>query len=306
MNREQRLMLLYCEENVHAGAGSSTGTIDLPIQRESHTGYPKIESSSLRGAIRESIKDSISNNEKSKFESVFGNWDNGDQQSAIDFPDAKLLLFPVRSFKGVFAWITCPMVLNRFKKDCLNWFGIDLGYTISDFENNEIITISDSLLELPNDENKEVLLEEFLFKKTNKQSIPKINEQEFGTWLSNQYNIGGTIAPGLISHINSKLAIISDDVFRDFVQLYTVKITRNRINPESGTADGNGLFNEEFLPSESILYSFALTTNEFKKDGISAAEAMTFFVGKFSKLFRLGGDKGIGKGLIRQSLVNGI
>ena len=28
--------------------------------------------------------------------------------------DARLLLFPVKSMKGVFAWITCPRVLNRF------------------------------------------------------------------------------------------------------------------------------------------------------------------------------------------------
>lgn len=38
---------------MHVGAGSSTGTIDLPIQREKHTNFPHIEGSSLRGAIRE-------------------------------------------------------------------------------------------------------------------------------------------------------------------------------------------------------------------------------------------------------------
>ena len=31
--------------------------------------------------------------------------------------DARLLAFPVRSLKGVFAWVTCPAVLERFHRD---------------------------------------------------------------------------------------------------------------------------------------------------------------------------------------------
>jgi len=32
----------------------------------------------------------------------------------IAVTDARLLLFPVKSQKGVFAWITCPRVVSRF------------------------------------------------------------------------------------------------------------------------------------------------------------------------------------------------
>ena len=36
---------------------------------------------------------------------------------AIGFSDGRILLFPVKSAKGVFAWVTCPYVIERFKKD---------------------------------------------------------------------------------------------------------------------------------------------------------------------------------------------
>jgi len=40
---------------LHPGSGSELGIVDLPIQRERHTGYPKIEGSGLKGSLREAI-----------------------------------------------------------------------------------------------------------------------------------------------------------------------------------------------------------------------------------------------------------
>ena len=38
---------------LHAGTGQELGVVDLPIQRERHTGFPKVEASGLKGSIRE-------------------------------------------------------------------------------------------------------------------------------------------------------------------------------------------------------------------------------------------------------------
>jgi CRISPR-associated protein Cmr4 len=49
---------------------------------------------------------------------IFGPEDTEEAHAgALAFTDARILLFPVKSLKGVFAWITCPMVLERFKED---------------------------------------------------------------------------------------------------------------------------------------------------------------------------------------------
>ena len=36
---------------------------------------------------------------------------------AVAFSDARILAFPVRSLSGVFAWVTCPAVLDRLSRD---------------------------------------------------------------------------------------------------------------------------------------------------------------------------------------------
>ena len=62
------------------------------------------------------------------------------------------------------------------------------------------------------------------------------------------------------------LVVLSDDDFGDFVHLSTEVITRIKINNETGTVQDGALFTEEYLPSETILYSLALTTPVFRDD----------------------------------------
>ena len=57
-----RILTLYAETSLHPGTGQTTGVVDLPIQRERHTGFPKIEATgfkqmySLDFGIQELIK----------------------------------------------------------------------------------------------------------------------------------------------------------------------------------------------------------------------------------------------------------
>ena len=135
MFKSAKPLFLIVETPLHAGSGSDLGIVDLPIQREKHTSYPKIEGSGIKGAIREvfstqpdlktlqkdwnitSVDDS---DYKGAIDLTFGP-DTTDQSNlhagALGFTDARLLLFPVKSVSEVFGWITCPAVLERFKHD---------------------------------------------------------------------------------------------------------------------------------------------------------------------------------------------
>src|SRR5262249_35251405 len=42
---------------------------------------------------------------------------SGKFAGALSITDARLLAFPVRSLKGVFAWASCPAVLERLQRD---------------------------------------------------------------------------------------------------------------------------------------------------------------------------------------------
>ena len=53
MFKQAKPLFLIVETPLHAGSGTDLGIVDLPIQREKHTDYPKVEASGLKGAIRE-------------------------------------------------------------------------------------------------------------------------------------------------------------------------------------------------------------------------------------------------------------
>ncbi len=99
---------------LHAGSGSDLGVVDMPIQRESHTSFTKIEASSLKGSIRSECRDN--QNIKMDIEDIFGS-ENGEKAGKLGFSDARILFFPVKSVKGIFAYVTCPMVLERLQED---------------------------------------------------------------------------------------------------------------------------------------------------------------------------------------------
>ena len=46
-----------------------------------------------------------------------GDGEAGKHAGALSLTDARILAFPVRSLKGVFAWVTCPAVLGRLNRD---------------------------------------------------------------------------------------------------------------------------------------------------------------------------------------------
>ena len=114
---EKALILgLYSVTPVHAGSGAELSVIDLPIQRERHTGFPVIWGQSLKGVLRRAYEKSENG---VKTEVIFGPSTERahDHAGAVSVGDAKILLFPVRSLKGVFAYVMCPIVLERFKRD---------------------------------------------------------------------------------------------------------------------------------------------------------------------------------------------
>jgi len=273
---------------LHAGSGQDLGIVDLPIQRERHTSYPKIEASGLKGSIRDHFRNS-QKTEKKDIDIIFGPEKSGDHAGALGFTDAKILLFPVKSAKGLFAWITCNDVLNKFKTD-LKLCEIKTDFTIPKNPNGECIVTENSNLKI---NDNAVVLEEYAFK----ISQTKIDE--------NLIKILESFTA--IDNLNEQLLILSNDDFKDFVNLSTEVITRTKIDVKTGTVAKGALFSEEYLPAESIMYSLAIassifTTNDKKKDflnGKSDKEAViSYWVDNVPKIMQIGGNANIGKGIV--------
>src|SRR5204863_5194832 len=96
------------------------GVIDLPIAREKATGIPYLPGSSLKGTLRDSGLNKCKNaQDEDKCYKVFGpKNDRADEYAgAAQFADQRLLLLPIRSLAGTFAWVTSPYLLKRCLRD---------------------------------------------------------------------------------------------------------------------------------------------------------------------------------------------
>lgn len=335
MYKHANPLFIICETPLHAGSGSDLSIIDLPIQRERHTSFPKIEGSSLKGALREAFENKVLNklqkdkenntwiNKTSvkdgivKLNKVFG-YDGAplrglseeDMQGLFEekekefagclgISDARLFLFPVKSMKGVFAWITCPKVLCQFEMDMkmIKDKDFKLKNVPSFSEDNSCYVAKDSDLLI----GEHILLEEYTFIKEVLELFVTDNVHTEGCSLG-QWLLDNKIADSNSywqKKFNKSIVILSDDDFKDFVNLSTEVITRNKINNITGTAADTGLFTEEYLPSESIMYSMILSAPEFKKDGMSDEDVSSFFEKNLPAVMQIGGSASLGKGIVR-------
>ncbi|MCR4416745.1 MAG: type III-B CRISPR module RAMP protein Cmr4 [Ignavibacteria bacterium] len=324
MFKKIKPFFIIVETPLHAGSGSELGIVDLPIQRERHTDYPKIEGSGLKGSLREAFNNlnpeieinslKIRPNDKieytdddgEKFVSdylslVFGPEDGNTHAGSIAFTDARILLFPVKSLKGIFAWITCPDVLERFKND-LKLANFDLPVNNFSSLGNTCCVSSEILV------SSKVVLEEFTF------SInPNDQTTKLAKWLSNVIfpKQNGDDPYGYWRNkIEKDLIILPNDDFRDFVVSSTEIITRTKINSTTGTVDNHSLWTEEYLPTDTILYSLVLASplridDENKKGNLKhnnneseAQNVLNFFQKGCPRVLQIGGDQTIGKGIV--------
>lgn len=287
---------------VHAGTGQDLGIVDMPIQREIHTFFPKIEGSSLKGAIKFHIYNKIrdynkevendrkDNKKFNQFYEMLGyegddkDSDNNAKEkgaSRLAFTDAKLLFFPVKGVERLFYYVTCPYILKRWHEEVYS-----KEIDIPNLDEGRCIVLAKE----ESDDNNRIILEEYIFEK---QSDLKINDVIRENSLKKVLSKDNTI-------------IVSDSDFEDLVTMYTEMITRNKINPETGVAENTGLFTEEYLPSESIMYYMVLGSPKFKacNEKNTEKEPLEYYEEKIGDVFQIGGNKTIGKGIVKRLSVD--
>ncbi|KUJ94889.1 MAG: CRISPR-associated RAMP protein, Cmr4 family [Desulfonauticus sp. 38_4375] len=284
------ILSFYAISPIHAGSGASVATVDLPIQRERHTGYPIIQASGVKGAMRDHFRNFFEDNKDNKnvkevINYIFGS-DKQDDWSekeslpgAISLSDAKLLAFPVRSNVAPFVWVTCPTVLERFKRD-LEYLGIKKNLTYDSVSKNKAITLKGAETFKG---NYDVLLEEALVKIDNNTEENKDELVEF-------------ICENFLEI--KTLLLISDEMFDYCVTCCTEIQTNIKINAEKGTAEDGSPRYQEFLPADSFLYSLVCFSAQSKDKNSFAAKTIKDYIQSNIKDFlQIGGDVTLGKGI---------
>jgi CRISPR-associated protein Cmr4 len=291
------MLFLYCETPVHAGTGTSLSIVDLPIQRERITGLPIVQASSLKGVLRAEVERLKG---KQIAEALFGPETQRAHEHAgcVSPHDARLLLFPIRSLVGVFAWATCPFVLERFKREMID-AGFSVNWDVPTLpanshqafvaEGSEIIT------------DGKIVLEEFDF-----EALRKNEAMQIANWLKEHAFPKGNEYTPFRKWLPKRFVILPDDAFRDFTQLATEIQTRVQLKKETKTV-GEGPWFEEHLPSETLLYApifvskpLAPNANEL---GLTDSDAVLQALRDLQlDRLQIGGDETVGRGIVKVRL----
>lgn len=299
MFEKQAAVFLYAVSPVHMGAGSATGLIDSPIQRERHTGHPSFAGSGIKGAVRHGFE--ALDGDRSLMDVLFGPpTGNGDLHAgAVSFGDAQLVAFPVRSLKGGYVYATSPQALGRTRR--LMATVMDAPPDWPDLpalaEGECLVANTDLLLD------GRLHLEAFEYAATQTAELSALAADLAGRALPEE--------PGyrfFRDKLATDLVVLHDTDFAYFAEYATLVEPHVRINDETGTADDGGLFYTENLPPESLLIAPLLASRSRSRDvaGLSAEEVLMKMVTALNgRTLQLGGDATTGRGLVTTRILEG-
>lgn len=275
----------------HAGAGSSTGAIDLPIQREKHTNWPVIQSSGVKGAFRD-LAETLWAGKPEDVAALFGReatraggQENGTQPGALSFTDARLLALPVRSSVAPFVWVACPALLMRVARDLALIGRNGLAQTVEDPGDKAkgFVTLAHT-----------IILEDLAL-----SSGPLTQE-------GNEKKIMEAAAGPFWGTIKDRWFLVSDQHFQFLAENATEVQPRIALGPNKTTDDGGNLWYQEVLPPETLMYVMAFATNERKSNGLTVAQVLQKLdLIKEATYIQMGGDETLGRGIFEMAWING-
>ncbi len=303
----EELYLLHVLSALHVGGDSGDGFIDQPVAREAASEFPLVPGSALKGVLRDEIApwDRSDGRPKALFGTGGGD-DDGGAQGALTVGDARLLCLPVRSLAGVFAWVTCPLVLGRFLREA-RWLGAaesepGLPSSLpSPTESCQVLVSSGSALTVgddnclylglgplkahllqgrldPNAGNwATAIAEKIYWLEAERETNPKTWEQTF------------------IKPFVDRFAVASDTVFAYLCQ--TALELRPRISIDDKTGVANNLWYVEALPPETVLWGGLRLLAEGRDESAARAELDEFAALLLPRLrLQIGGSATVGFG----------
>jgi CRISPR-associated protein Cmr4 len=282
---------------LHAGTGQGAGVIDLPIARERATGLPFLPGSSLKGTLRARCN-------AQECKQVFGpdstevQTDNNYASSA-QFSDQRLLLLPMRSLAGTYAWVTSPYVLRRLARDIEDTQIAPPTARIPDIQGTDTcaITGDTSKIKIDSAEAK-VYLEELELKV---QSSSSAEANSWASWIGTHVFPQDAMWQQMLLE---RLCVVHDDVFNYMLDTATEITARIKLREDAKTVQDGGLWYEEALPTETILTGIVLVM-PVKNANITTDKVFEVLHKLMGKPLQFGGKATVGRGLCRVQISEG-
>lgn len=255
---------------VHVGAtaGEETGNLNL-IFRDQFTQTGIIPGSSIRGRFRADMRGTAAGSENDWYghEAVDGQRDGGTTEAIVKFEYASLVWFPVFSPGQPVVWVSCPMLLKRYKRIAKIEADVPAPYTAQSGlqgrqmeDRGKILFFNLGFLEIE-------------------------QEEDLSAWIPEGTDLNA-----------NKLVVVHDN---DIAMLHDMALYRqsrvklgSKEKPDEKKVDGGAFFNTEALPEGSILvFPVALKQTGWKPFGEETESELYF-----------GGLESIGFGHCRVSL----
>ncbi len=275
-----RPFLLHALSPLHAGTGQAAGIVDLPIARMKATGIPYLPGSSIKGVLRDARRENGAESERLK--AVFGPETDkaGEHAGALVVGDARLLALPVRSFRGTFAYVTSPLLLELARRD--------LGRSdlkLPAFASRPGARYVDSHCVCVH--NGKVYLEDL--------DLPAQPSQELAAWAK---LLAPLASPGEDLFTKRFLAV-DDDTMSFLMETATQLDARVRLDPQTRTVAEKALWLEESLPAETLLFGL-LAADRSRRNGLTMSpEAVLGLALPAEQVLQFGGKATVGRGRCR-------
>lgn len=276
---EKKIFAIFTRTPLHVGAGNSVGAIDSPVMRERHTRIPIIPGSSLKGVLADLWLDE--NRQRSgEGKTLFGEDDQKAPKAKAGqllVGEARVLAFPVRSAKGSFAWITCPLALRRLERDA----GLELNMdTLDGLREDQCAASSDEVIL----GGGMVVLEEYRF---------SCLKKEISALAGALVKLS---ADPVWQEVENRLVVVNDEMFSYFVEQACEVVTRIRVGDETGTVVPGALFNQEQVPSETMFYAVLGAEKQREHSAADALDEVRKKLESVGNVLQIGGDETIGLG----------
>ena len=244
--------------------------IDKRITREIQTQWPILTPSAAKGALREHCVAQIAdpagkdrewvNKTDPCIDAIFGPPDTSQSsvahQGALQVGGGHILAFPVASRRGVFAWVTCPMVFDKLRTQ-LSPFDtpsgekkcpVPLVRNFSSVGKNHFFCMDGASILSNTKDLGGAEIGRFQFERS---PMAKIGFDSVFNWF--EANVVHPFADR--KAFENRLALVSDDHFTNFVKHYVEVTTHNKLNYATKTVEDGKLFTYEWLPAETIIYT---------------------------------------------------
>ncbi|ADC64030.1 type III-B CRISPR module RAMP protein Cmr4 [Allochromatium vinosum] len=281
-----RLFHLHTLSALHCGTGQSVGVVDLPIARARATQLPIVPGSSLRGVLRQEIGARDADLERALFGPRTVKDNAGSFAGALAVGDAHLLAMPVRALAGILCYVTAPFILRRYARDLAD-VGLKTPEIPSPANREHALVPTDSVNLL----DTTLVLEDLdLGAQRNART------QEWAMTIAAL--IHPNDATGQRDFIE-RFAILPDDILGYLSETATELRTRISIDQDTGTVKKGALWFEEHLPAESVLWGLYALSDSNEPNQKRTAHELAQALPSGSALLQLGGQAGVGRGLVR-------